>query len=575
MDNSSGTGRLRILLLCSSFNGLCQRVWIELCAAGHRVTVALAADEPTLLATVRAVDPELVLRPYLRQRVPESVWRSRPTVVIHPGPKGDRGPSALDWAIMTGQRTWGVTAVQAIDDLDAGPIWASRDVPVDDGPPRKSAFYNGPITDAAVRLVDEVVAKVGDPDFRPEPLDYDRPDVRGRLRPPARPDDRAFAWSDATDRILRRIRAADGSPGVVTSLCGLAVKVYDAHRGSRGDGQFTGSAGPGTVLARRHGAVLVRTGDGAIWIGQLRVRIDGSHWSVKVPATAAMHGRLSGVPTAVDDAGFREIGYRRDGLVGVVTFQFYNGAMSTEQCRRLDAALRHASAQDTRVLVLRGGDVFSNGIHLGVIEAAADPCTEAWDNIRAIDDVCATIIGCDTQLIVSAFAGNAGAGGVMLGLGADRILVRDGVILNPHYRTMGLYGSEYWTYLLPRRVGDRLTRTMTTECLPIGAREAVRTGLADLVVPGLGAQFDRAVRRFATHLAAGPGHGDRLAAKRDTRAAHEQDRPLRSYRRAELDQMRLDIFADRHGFAQARRRFLMPSANPTARSADEGRLRIG
>jgi putative two-component system hydrogenase maturation factor HypX/HoxX len=90
MDNSSGTGRLRILLLCSSFNGLCQRVWIELCAAGHRVTVALAADEPTLLATVRAVDPELVLRPYLRQRVPESVWRSRPTVVIHPGPKGDR-----------------------------------------------------------------------------------------------------------------------------------------------------------------------------------------------------------------------------------------------------------------------------------------------------------------------------------------------------------------------------------------------------------------------------------------------------------------------------------------------------
>src|SRR6478609_4306330 len=229
---------------------------------------------------------------------------------------------------------------------------------------------------------------------------------------------------------------------------------------------------------------------------KLRVRMDGSPWSVKVPATTALHGRLSGVPTAVDDAGFREIGYRRDGLVGVVTFQFYNGAMSTEQCRRLDAALRHASAQDTRVLVLRGGDVFSNGIHLGVIEAAADSCTEAWDNIRAIDDVCGTIIGCDSQLIVSAFAGNAGAGGAMLGLGADRVLVRDGVLLNPHYRTMGLYGSEYWTYLLPRRVGDRLTRTMTTECLPIGAREAVRTGLADLVVPGHGPQFDRAVRRF-------------------------------------------------------------------------------
>ena len=30
-------------------------------------------------------------------------------------------------------------------------------------------------------------------------------------------------------------------------------------------------------------------------------------------------------------------------------------------------------------------------------------------------------------------------------------------MLNPYYRHMGgLYGSEYWTYLLPRRVGAEL-----------------------------------------------------------------------------------------------------------------------
>ena len=37
--------------------------------------------------------------------------------------------------------------------------------------------------------------------------------------------------------------------------------------------------------------------------------------------------------------------------VGVLSFDFYNGAMSTDQCRRLAAAFRHATAQDTRVLV--------------------------------------------------------------------------------------------------------------------------------------------------------------------------------------------------------------------------------
>jgi putative two-component system hydrogenase maturation factor HypX/HoxX len=558
------THPLRILLLCSSFNGLCQRVWTELCAAGHRITVQLATDEPTLAAAVHAADPDLVLCPFLRERIPAAVWRARPTIVLHPGPKGDRGPSALDWAILGGEPAWGVTAVQAVEEMDAGPIWASRDFPVPADPPRKSAMYNGPVTDTAVHLIHEVLAKVVDPYFRPEPLDYARTDVRGRLRPQARQRDRAFAWSETTEHILRRIRAGDGSPGVTTALCGLSVKVYDAHRGTHDDVRQSPDAGPGTIVARRHGAALIRTGDGAIWIGHLRSRVDGSSWSVKLPATTALGDRLAGIPEAGDNAGYREIGYRRDGPVGVLTFRFYNGAMSTDQCRRLHAALRHATAQDTLVLLLRGGEVFSNGIHLGVIEAAADPCVEAWDNIQAIDDVCGQVIRCTDQLIVAALAGNAGAGGVMLGLGADRVVLRDGVVLNPHYQTMGLYGSEYWTYLLPRRVGDLEARAMTTRCLPISGREAIRAGLADLSLPGQPAQFDREMRRSTARLATGTGYHRQLAEKNATREAHEQHRPLHAYRSAELDQMCLDIFADRYGFAAARHRFLAPAKLPAA-----------
>ena len=56
--------------------------------------------------------------------------------------------------------------------------------------------------------------------------------------------------------------------------------------------------------------------------------------------------------------------------------------------------------------------------------------------------------------MVAALEGNAGAGGVLLALAADLVWTRPGVVLNPHYQGMGgLYGSEYWTYLLPRRVG--------------------------------------------------------------------------------------------------------------------------
>jgi putative two-component system hydrogenase maturation factor HypX/HoxX len=372
--------------------------------------------------------------------------------------------------------------------------------------------------------------------------------------------DRTFSWCDPTEEVLRRIRAADGSPGVRAGLAGLAVSVFDAHRGPAVPGA------PGTIALRRHGAVLVRTGDGALWIGHLRRAAAGDGPRIKLPAATVLGGRLDGVPESLEplccrdsgspNAGYREITYRRHGAVGVVSFDFYNGAMSTAQCRRLAAALRAAAAQDTSVLVLRGGQFFSNGIHLNVIEARPDPAAEAWRNINAINDVCREIITCTHQLVVTAIGGNAGAGGVMLGLGADQVLVRAGVVLNPHYRTMGLSGSEYWTYVLPRRVGATEAHRLTGQCLPIGASEAAATGLADAVLPGAPDEFDAAGLEHALRLTTADGLAQRLAAKAAARAADEQHMPLETYRIRELAEMSHDIFDDRHGFAAARHAFV-------------------
>jgi len=241
---------------------------------------------------------------------------------------------------------------------------------------------------------------------------------------------------------------------------------------------------------------------------------------------------------------------------GMLTFDFYNGAMSTSQCRRLATAVRDAAEQDTRVLVLSGGEVFSNGIHLNVIEAAPHPAVEAWRNINAIDDVCRSIIRCTSQLVVSAVSGNAGAGGVMLALGADRVLLRDGVVLNPHYGTMGLFGSEYWTYVLPRRVGQLEAAALTEACLPLGPAEALRVGLADGVLPGSPAAFEAAVVAEAARLARRPDYDHLLDAKRQALAADELRRPLEAYRIQELAEMSRDIFDDRNDFAAARLAFV-------------------
>ena len=121
-----------------------------------------------------------------------------------------------------------------------------------------------------------------------------------------------------------------------------------------------------------------------------------------------------------------------------------------------------ARQRPTRVIVLMGAeDFWCNGMHLHCIEAADSPADESWANINAIDDLARDIITTESHLTLAALQGNAAAGGVFLALAADSVLARSGIVLNPHYRNMGnLYGSEYWTYLLPRRVGAEQARAL-------------------------------------------------------------------------------------------------------------------
>jgi putative two-component system hydrogenase maturation factor HypX/HoxX len=353
--------------------------------------------------------------------------------------------------------------------------------------------------------------------------------------------------------VLRRIRAGDGSPGVRSRLAGVDLSVFDAHRGTATPGA------PGTVALRRHGAVLVRTGDGAVWIGHARVPK-----GIKLPATSVLAGHLDEVPESLErptgpSDGYREVEYRRvgpDGCVGIVRADLYNGAMSASQGHRVAAALRHAAGQDTKVLVFEAGEVFSNGIHLNVAEGRPDPTVESWRNINAINDVCRELLTCTSQLVVTAVGGPAGAGGVMMALGADTVLLRESAVLNPHYRNMGLTGSEYWTYALPRRVGLAESLRLTRDCLPVGHAEALRIGLVDEVIGGDRPTFDEAVVEHAVRLATSDSYAARLAAKRAAREADELRRPLETYRVQELAEMSRDMFDDRYRYAELRHDFV-------------------
>jgi putative two-component system hydrogenase maturation factor HypX/HoxX len=330
---------------------------------------------------------------------------------------------------------------------------------------------------------------------------------------------------------------------------------------------------PGEIIATRNGAICRGTVDGAVWITHLKAK-DGVA-PFKLPATRALE--LAGiVPDAPEipvpvhapippGHTYREIFYEEKAGVGYLHFDFYNGAMSTDQCRRLREAYQYArSRRTTKVIVLAGGtDFFSNGIHLNVIEAAENQGEESWYNLHAIDDVVRDILETDSHLTISALAGDAAAGGVPFAVAADHVVAREDVVLNPYYQHMGgLYGSEYWTYLLPRRVQELAGELTSAPFTPIGTRRAVDIGLLDAAFGDTVDSFRAQVEGLAERLARHPDIPHWLEQKRRERARDEEIKPLAAYRQEEMARSYECFFGEDRSYHVARQMFVYKTGAP-------------
>lgn len=587
---------MRILFLTSAHNSLSQRLFVELTDRGHEIRVKVVAKSDEMIEAAAREAPDLIIAPMLKIAIPREVHSRYRCLIVHPGIKGDRGPSSLDWAIANDETAWGVTILEAAEDFDAGPIWASPEFALESDPPTKSGLYRGPVTEAALSGVLEAIARIEKGElqsgsWRPEPLSEATAYARGRLRPPMKQADRTVDWArDATATIVRKVRAADSAPGVRSTLLGLDCFLYGVHEENRLKGS------PGQILARRDGAICIATADSAVWISHLKAKSDpNAHMEIcrmaqlgvgcercaeefcavagiKLPATQVLGPLLRGVPerplpadAPVDHPTFQEITYGEKDQVGYLSFDFYNGAMSTTQCRRLRDAFLYARSRPTRVIVLLGGsDFWSNGIHLNVIEASAHPAEESWRNINAMDDLVLEIITTMSHIVIAGMRGNAGAGGAILALAADHVYARPSVVLNPHYRGMGgLYGSEYWTYLLPRRVGREKALELTQSCQPLGARKALEIGFLDGVFGEDVETFEKELRRRAIGLVQDSEYRSSIAKKLKRRLEDELVKPLANYRAEELEMMRVNFYGPNPAYHEARRRFVFKGSPPT------------
>ncbi len=473
---------MKITLLVSTFNSLSQLVYTYLKEKMHEVDVvyvkSVSRDEE-----IENFSPELILSPYLKDYIPASIYEKYPTYIFHPGPKGDRGAYSLECAL--DKKEWGVVILKANAIFDGGDIYAKKNFKVRET--YKASLYRNEILSSYAAVLDvffDNLAVVRKEEQVLSPLST-RPEL-------------SIDWQeDTTQEILKKIYIYDSLPGLEDEILGVKVSLYGAWE----EEKLTSDI-PKEILAKRDGAICLSTRDGAVWITHLK-----EHGKFKLPATYVLKEKLKGVkeerlPLIFDKSykTFYEISCDIQDEIAYLYFNFHNGAFSSDKCMKLKYAFEYIKTQAKVVVLMGGEDFFSNGLHLNLLEDSKKNGEDGWSNINAMNNLVKSILFADDVVTVASLHKNAGAGGVFLALACDYAVADENVVLNPHYKTLGLSGSEYHTYTLPKRVGKKKAQDFLDACLPVGAKEAQRVGMIDAVF--LHANYMNALQEFCENIIA-------------------------------------------------------------------------
>jgi methionyl-tRNA formyltransferase len=213
-----------------------------------------------------ALEPDLMVMAFVILMVPERVLNvpTHGTIQYHPSllPR-HRGPSAINWAIIQGDATTGVSIFWPDDGLDTGPLLLTKEVEITPDDTLGSLYFDKlyPIgVDALIEGVDLV--RDGKAPRR------EQNDDDATYESWCGHDEVEVDWSKPAREVHDLIRGANPRPGAWTTVEGDEIQVLDADRLDDDPG-----AAPGEVVAVDGDRLVVAAGGGAIAVRL--VRADG------------------------------------------------------------------------------------------------------------------------------------------------------------------------------------------------------------------------------------------------------------------------------------------------------------
>ncbi len=230
------------------------------------VKVAAEAEELTIfqpqkptdgafLVRLRDLRPDIgvvvayghILKPELLELPPRGMVNVHPSLL-----PGLRGAAPVEWAIIRGHETTGVTIIQLDAGMDSGPIL--HQIPHRIEPDVTGGELAAHLAEVGAQALVETLAMMeqSDPPPQPRPQDEQRATFAPKLtRETARID-----WTKDARAISCLIRALDPRPGAWTELSGAELKLFNP---TVNEPPFPGTGGPGEVLSA-DGSLVIATG---------------------------------------------------------------------------------------------------------------------------------------------------------------------------------------------------------------------------------------------------------------------------------------------------------------------------
>jgi len=236
---------------------------VKLAAEAEGVPVLQPArpSDPDFVARVRALAPDVgVVVAYGHILKPDLLAVPRRGMVnVHPSLlPALRGAAPVEWAILNGFETTGVTIMLMDAGLDSGPIL--HQIPHHIDPEITGGELSEHLSEMGAQALIEALALLETDGLKPRPQDH----ARATYAPKLTRDTARIAWAESAERVTRLIRALDPKPGAWTELEGREVKLFGA-RAAEGEG----AGEPGTIRTTDDG-LLITTGGRAVLVEEVQ-----------------------------------------------------------------------------------------------------------------------------------------------------------------------------------------------------------------------------------------------------------------------------------------------------------------